>query len=211
MPTSRDDDLALVNACLERSDAAWTSLVQDYETTVYYAILNAFRVHGKSPDQDTILELQAEVFYRLVRDDFARLRSYSGRSGLRHWLKVVAGNFVIDTLRKRRPDCSLDDPAHAQARADLADPAPSPERQVAAGQARRDLDNLYRCLPQSDQLFVKLYYREGLSFEVIAQRMNTTVGAIYSRKNRVRKRLEAEARRVAASTDRRRWFVEENG
>ena len=118
------EDLKLARACLEHEPSAWSDLVSRYETTVYFAIQNAFRIHSVEVSGELITELQAEVFFRLVRDRFAKLRHYRGRCSLRHWLKVVTGNFVIDYLRKRRPDYSLNDPDCRGLQTSLVDSGP---------------------------------------------------------------------------------------
>ena len=51
------------------------------------------------------------------------------------------------------------------------------------------LRSLYKRLPEPDQHFIHLYVFEELSFDAIAEAMNTSVGAVYARKNRVRMKL----------------------
>lgn len=207
MSSSHAEDLALAKACLEYDQHAWEQLVRTYETTVYYAILNTFRVHHTDPHNELVVELQSEVFYRLVRDEFAKLRHFSGRSSLKHWLKVVTGNFVIDYLRKKKPACSFDDPTFALQGAAIRDHAPSPEENVSRQQAKDLVRALCTELSASDQEFVELFFRQELSSEEVAEKMGTTVGAIYSRKNRIRKKLEELVRKREKLATRRRSRV----
>jgi len=207
MSSAHAEDLALAKACLEYDQSAWETLVRTHETTVYYAILNTFRIHNTDPHNELVVELQSEVFYRLVRDEFAKLRHYSGRSSLKHWLKVVAGNFVIDYLRKKKPACSFDDPTFAAQGAAIRDRAPSPEDNVSQQQAKDLVRALCEELGPSDQEFVELFFRQELTSEQVAQKMGTTVGAIYSRKNRIRKKLQELVRKRESLARRRRSRV----
>ncbi|MCA9565057.1 MAG: sigma-70 family RNA polymerase sigma factor, partial [Myxococcales bacterium] len=95
-------DLCLIEDCVHGSAQAWAELVSRHELDVFYALRNAFRVHHVHATEDLLSELQAEIFFRLVRNDFRRLRKFDGRCSLKHWLKVVSSNFVIDYLRKKR-------------------------------------------------------------------------------------------------------------
>lgn len=195
LPSAPAGDLALVDACLAGSASAWATLVERFEATVYYAIRDAMRVHGRSPDEATLAELQAEVLFRVVRDDFARLRSYSGRCSLKHWFKVVASNYVVDTLRKRGPVGSLDDPALSGLAEGLADAAPPCDERLVRDEAVALLRELWAELAPDDRAFVRLFYEEERSAEEVAAAMHTTVGAIYTRKTRVIRRLRSLWRR----------------
>ncbi len=174
MPADRDPraalagDLALVDACLSGSASAWATLVERFESTVYFAVRDAMRVHGRSPDEATLTELQAEVLLLVVRDDFARLRSYSGRCSLKHWFKVVASNFVVDTLRKRGPTGSLDDPSLAALADSLTDGAPPCDERLARDEAVALLRELWGELADDDRTFVRLYYEEERCAEEVA-------------------------------------------
>jgi len=53
----------------------------------------------------------------------------------------------------------------------------------------RILDDVLRELPPRDRQLVRLTFVEGLSGEEVARALGTTVGAVYTRKNRIRKRL----------------------
>jgi RNA polymerase sigma-70 factor (ECF subfamily) len=182
-------DFALVQACVGGDRQAWCDLILQVETTVYFAVRDGLRLRGRNPSQDQVEELQADVFFSLVRRDFAKLRRYRGRSSLTYWMKVVTGNFVIDYLRKKRPTVSLDDPDAASHWEDLQDGCPNPEEALVSQEARAMVRDLWSELGAEDRRFVELFYERDLDFDDVAERMNTSVGAIYSRKNRVRNKL----------------------
>ena len=186
---NRTREKELVARCVTGDRDAWEALVCGFETTVYFALRNALLVNGHQAPDDLVDELQSEVFFRLIRNDFTKLRQFQGRCSLKHWLKVVVGNFVIDFLRKRRPSCSLDDPRLAELRDAIPSDNISPEDSVASLEARQLLRELWDVLAHDDRRFVELFYEQQLSFAEVAAEMRTSIGAVYARKNRVRKKL----------------------
>jgi RNA polymerase sigma-70 factor (ECF subfamily) len=196
IPARYQQDWSLVQRCLDQDRAAWAELVEKYEATLFFTIRHTLRARGAEAPDELVADLQADVLMALVKDDFRRLSRYAGRCRLGHWLKVVASNYTIDQLRQRRPTVSFEDPSRraVAATSGLTDHAPSPEQALQARQRQSAVRALYRELPQEDQRFMDLYLRRELSFEEIARQMDTTVGAIYARKNRVRKKLTALAR-----------------
>ena len=199
--TNRELDLSLVNRCVDGDTRAWVELVRRFEPTVMFATRKALRVHHIVPTEDRLEDLVAEIFFRLVRDDFAKLRSFQGRSSLACWLQAIAGNYVIDTLRKRKPALSLDDPKWEGLRHSLPDNAPTPDAALDRRESAALLRRLWSHLKPADRRFVHLYYEAELSFDEVARAMETSVGAIYGRKNRIRKKLERMVRRLAAALD----------
>lgn len=188
-------DRELVARCVAGDGQAWQQLVEAHESTVYFAIRSALTLRDRASSDELVRDLQSEVFYRLVRRGGARLASYSGRCSLKHWLKVVAGNFVIDYLRKRRADCSLDDPVQAPLRESLPAREPTPEAALEHRQRRALLRELWNRLSAEDRRFVELYYVDELGFAEVAEAMRTSVAATYTRKNRVTAKLRAALRR----------------
>ncbi len=190
------EDWCLVQRCMRGDRRSWVLLVERYENTIYYAVLHGFRGRGISISQEEVLDIQADIFAALVKKDFHKLSRYAGRSKLSRWLKVVASNHVIDLLRHRRPTVSFDDTSESAqyVTRSLCSREESPDDALGRQQLTERMRALYRELPQDDQRFVELFLVQELSFEEVAAAMNTTVGAIYARKNRVRKKLISLAR-----------------
>lgn len=191
------DDWKLVQACVHGDRASWARLLQLHERTIFFAILNTLRTWGAHSPRDRVEDLQGDVIIELVKNDFAKLRKYSGRSRLGQWLKVVSSNYTIDQLRKQRPTVSLSDDASSASRA-LRDTLPAEQvpadRRLQRAEQRAALRDLVQELPRDDRRFFELFCDRELSFEQIAEVMDTTIGAVYARKNRVRKKLTALAR-----------------
>jgi DNA-directed RNA polymerase specialized sigma24 family protein len=88
-----------LKACIEGHKPAWTTFVDRCAPIVYAAVRRT--VGGAAAlDADDIVQ---DVFLRLVRNDFALLRSYDpARAALSTWLTLIARSVAIDVTRKKR-------------------------------------------------------------------------------------------------------------
>jgi RNA polymerase sigma-70 factor (ECF subfamily) len=143
------------------------------------------------PD-DLVGEIHNQIFLGLMEQDGRRLGRWEGRSKLSHWIKVVSVNRTIDYLRARRPMLPLDDPygPGAAALERLTHSGPDPEQAALRAERARILGRAIGRLAAHDRRLVRLIYIEGRSGEDVARELGTTVGAVYTRKNRIRKRLK---------------------
>ncbi len=185
------EDFALVSRCVAGDRAAWGDLLRAHEAVIHFTVRSVLMSHaGHAPDH-VVEDVQADVVLALVAGDCHRLRSWSGRCKLRSWLKVVAHHLTIDRLRRRkRKMVSLDD-GHGALRDNLAFEGPDPETQVSNADRLARVFVLAEGLPDEDRQFLELFVVDGLDFGEIAERLGTTTGAVYARKNRVRKKLTA--------------------
>jgi RNA polymerase sigma factor (sigma-70 family) len=109
---------------------------------------------------------------------------------------VVAANAVIDHLRARRPSVSLE--SLEEAGTELPDSSASPEEVFARQELEQAVERLFAQLGDEDTLFVELHYARGLPHERVAELMGCSVGAVYARKSRIRKRLSELAQGLHA-------------
>ena len=190
------EDWALVQDCISGDRARWAALFLRYETTIEIAVRQTLQTHGAHAPAHRVEDIQGDIAVALVKHDFRKLRSYSGRCRLGAWLKVVASHHTIDTLRKQRPGLSLnaDTEASEALRNTLTDGSLAPDEALAWRHRAEMLRSLYDELHDEDRRFVALFFEQDLGFDEIAGIMETSVGAVYARKNRVRKKLMRLAR-----------------
>ena len=177
-----DKEMTLVLAVCRGERGALAQFIERYQGSIKLAIRFAGQRYGQRFDEDQQADLWGDLLVALVAEDFRKLRSYQGRSSLRQWLKIVASNMVIDQLRRHRPQLAIED-------LELAESSPSPFDQVLEREERALIDSAMSALNDEDRLFVELYYKRGHDFEGVAELMGTTLGAVYARKNRIRKKL----------------------
>ena len=142
----------------------------------------AYRMLGNADEAEQAAQ---EAFIRA----WTRLDSYDPAHKYSTWLLSITSNYCIDLLRKRRTQLlSLDGPLPAHP-ALMADRSAGPEAQAAIGEQQEIVQNLLQSLPEEYRQTVVLRYWYDMSYDEIAEVMNTTVSAIKSRLFRARRQL----------------------
>jgi RNA polymerase sigma-70 factor (ECF subfamily) len=122
----------------------------------------------------------------IVKDDFAALRSFAGRSSLAGYLQAVTTKVGLNHLRTERRkgwlrfrplDAAADSPAEES-------PAQDPQQLAAL---RRALD----ALPPRDQLILKLFHLDGAGYKEIAALMGLSMNAVSPALIRARQKIRA--------------------
>ena len=116
-----------------------------------------------------------------------------------HWLLAIASHYCIDQLRRRSLEMRLFDPRDLEG-AGLADPGPSPLRQVSAREERAEILGALDALPHKYRLPIMLRYFSELDYERIAGILGVTRGQVgsllFRAKRELRARLSGEAPRT---------------
>ncbi|MBN1946480.1 MAG: sigma-70 family RNA polymerase sigma factor [Bradymonadales bacterium] len=188
-------DCELLKGCLALQPDAWATFLDRFERSVRFAIRTVVGNNGRHASDDLVCEIQADLVVRLMDDGFARLKKFHGKSSLNHWLEVVARNLAIDHFRRCRLFVSPDEVGGVQGLADIPDPREGPEELLLRREAEEILADLLAQLSFEDRRFVQLCYERQLPASDIARIMGTSVGAVYSRKCRIQKKLADLERR----------------
>lgn len=158
---------------------AFGKLVEAYQTPVYNL---AYRMLNNSGEAE---EAAQEAFIRA----YTRLESYDPAHKFSTWLLSITSNYCIDQLRKRRALLlSIDEPLPPHP-ALHSDGEKGPERQVVLSEQQQMVQSLLAELQPEYREAVVLRYWYELSYEEIAEIMETTVSAIKSRLFRARRQL----------------------
>lgn len=187
-------DLRLLSECISGSKDAWDIFVELYSKLIYFAINKTLKLHSHSLHQDDVDDLFNTVFVSLLDNNFKKLRQFEGRDGctLSSWVRLITINHTIDFLRGQKQHISIDD--DSDDRQPLGDRLPdrniSFEEQLDQADTARALKEAIEELPESDRLFMELFYEKELPPEEIAGIMNVSVNTVYSKKNRVREKLQ---------------------
>ena len=78
----------------------------------------------------------------------------------------------------------------------IADNGPSPEAQAADSFLTQAIDNALADLPERERQIVELYYRQGVTFREIGERLNVTESRVCQLHARLKRRLESRLARV---------------
>jgi RNA polymerase sigma-70 factor (ECF subfamily) len=129
-------------------------------------------------------DVTSAIFLKLCRS----LDSFRGEAKFSTWIYTVASNAVMDSIRRRRPNVSLD----ADLRIDggdsvpreIEDDAPGPEDRVADADFARYVYSKLDALPPGQRSVIELRYFMELSYQQIADQLGVELGTVKSRLNR---------------------------
>ena len=159
--------------------AAFGKLIEAYQTPVYNL---AYRMLNNSGEAE---EAAQEAFIRA----YTRLDSYKPAHKFSTWMLSITSNYCIDLIRKRRALLlSIDEPLPAHP-ALQSEKSKGPESQMVMSEQQEMVQELLQELPEDYRQTVVLRYWYEMSYDEIAEVMNTTVSAIKSRLFRARRLL----------------------
>lgn len=193
------DDDHLLARVLDKDERAWRELLRRFRALVFRCITRVAARYDTVLSNEDANEIFGDVCVNLLRDDMHKLRAWDPARGSRlgSWLGLIAINTAYDYLRAtaRRPILDKIDGALERA-------AQDPDALDALLDKERWglLNNLLCEFTDRDRRFVELYYGHGLEPEEVAEEMRISVKTVYSKKNKVRSKLEAlaQATRQAA-------------
>ncbi len=158
---------------------AFGKLIGAYQTPVFNL---AYRMLGNADEAEQAAQ---EAFIRA----WTRLDAYKPAHKFSTWLLSITSNFCIDQIRKRRAILlSIDEPLPTHP-ALMSETSSLPEARVAESEQQVVVQNLLETLPADYRQAVVLRYWYDMSYEEIAEVMETTVSAIKSRLFRARRQL----------------------
>jgi RNA polymerase sigma-70 factor (ECF subfamily) len=188
------EEAALLSALLGAStkvqrDRLWGEFVRRYERLIVSCVVKALRRYGATFSRDDLDDLTGDVWLTLLREDMRKLRQYDAARGFRiaSFLGLVATNATIDHLRARQADAApLDDVIEdwAALRAE-----PTRDHVVEREQAELARAALAQ-LSVDEREFVVGCFREERSPEELARALGVTTNTVYSRKFKIREKLQ---------------------
>jgi RNA polymerase sigma-70 factor (ECF subfamily) len=197
------DDKELVERARKRDVAAFEELVARYRSKVYGL---ALRMMQDASDAEEIMQ---ESFISAWQN----LPNFRGESAFGSWLYRICANFALMRLRRRKME------AESDAQKNLPEPRfdsegtlltmPSydwtrgTEEKALDHELRRAIESATASLPDEHRSVFLLKDIEGLSYEEIAEAMNTTVPAVKSRLHRARLALREAIESFYAQPPRR--------
>ena len=173
------DEERLVESAIGGDAYAFEQLMEKHEARMYAV---ALRMCGNREDAQDCLQ---EAMIRIYR----AISSFKGQSSFATWAYRITMNSCLDELRRRknRQATSLD--ALLDVGFSPADEDNTPEHFSLAEERKRVLERAIGSLPEDMRSAVVLRDVQGMSYEQIADVLDTNVGTIKSRISRGRERL----------------------
>lgn len=190
-PPSYWSDLELRDRMLVRDRKAWLEFQRRFDRLVLRCINKvALRFRSHIGDED-LREIHAQFLFDLTNRDMHRLRAFEPDRGskLGTWIGMIATNTAWDYVRSasRQPL-----PGRNVVEVDYGVHDEDPSDGIERKQRWARIDGVMQELSIRDRDFVRLYYVDGLSPEAIAEAMSISVKTVYSKKHKIRARLEQE-------------------
>lgn len=154
---------------------AFTDLVIEYERAVYNLTYRMLGDHVEAEDA------AQEAFLRA----YTNIDRYDTTRPFRTWVLSIASHYCIDIIRKRRLSwLSLDDMLPGQLMAAIENR--SIEDLTIDGEREHTVQEMLRLVKPDERAIIVLRYWYDLSYEEIAEVLDTNVGVIKSRLFRAR-------------------------
>lgn len=174
-----DEEQVWLDQARRGDKVAFGKIIEAYQGPVYNL---AYRMLNNSGEAE---EAAQEAFIRA----YTRLDSYNPNHKFSTWLLSITSNYCIDLIRKRRAILlSIDEPLPPHPSL-MSEKSAAPEPQLVQNEQQELVRSLLAELAPEYREAVVLRYWHELSYEEIAEMMDTTVSAIKSRLFRARKQL----------------------
>jgi RNA polymerase sigma-70 factor (ECF subfamily) len=184
VPTDTIDQL--IAQCLAGDQVAWEKIVRQHWRKVFNI---AYKFTGKHDEAE---DLTQDVFLKI----FKSLHTFDQRANFQTWLVSVSRNLCIDhyrSVRKERETIDRDvDAGNLSPVAQTISPFAALEARDRVALLRKAMDQLPDALREA----VMLRDIQELSYQEIADRLQTPEGTVKSRINRGRTELSRQIRRL---------------
>ena len=167
-------DEELIKSFQEGDKKAFEAIFRRYQGRIYGYLFHLVR------DQALAEEVFQEAFFHLFRraSQFDSLRTF------RSWFFRVAHNRAIDFLRENRERGK-----HERFEEEFSALAPSPEDLVLEAESTRFLGRILQMLSEEHRSVLLLRFKEGLTYEEVAEVIGCPVGTAKSRTHHAIRKL----------------------
>jgi len=182
-------DRELLARMLERDGLAWREFDTRFGRLIFRCIHRVVARFRAGLGSEDVQEIHAQLMYELTARDMKKLRAFQPERGnkLGSWIGMLATNAAWDHLRRasRQPPSS-----EVQDATDLRSEGESPFEETVRREHVALVAETLAEFSDKDREFVVLYFMEGLTPEAVAEKMEISVKTVYSKKHKIRCRLE---------------------
>jgi RNA polymerase sigma-70 factor (ECF subfamily) len=183
----------LVSDLVAGDERAWRRFQATLGPALMEDIQRVRRQFPSSIASDDVRDIYAELCVQLLANDKRRLRQFDPAHGtsLRAWLGVLARHAAFDFLRNRRRQPTVRWRGDDERLVALGGEQPDAFGICSGRERARIVATVIEELSERDREFVELYFYEGLDPEQTAERLGICVGTVYSKKHKIRARIES--------------------
>lgn len=181
-------DRNLLERCLGHKPRAWEDFVDRFMGLVIHVVTHTAQARSVRLNPEDRDDLSSEVFLAILRNDFAVLRNFRGKSSLATYLTVVARRIVVKDILARKQAARLGDGSGQHSAQSIPDPHPPVEQRLSD---QEQVERLLEGLQGTEAEVVRLYHLEGKSYHEISSTIGmpeNSIGPILSRaRNKMRR------------------------
>jgi RNA polymerase sigma-70 factor (ECF subfamily) len=183
------DELELLERLFAHDERGWREFCRRYDRLIWRCITKVTTRFGNVLSQEDVREVYANFLLALMANDMHKLRMFNPEKGNRlgTWIGLLAINTAWDYLRSVSRQPAGDPLSIAEDRPSVA---PDPFEHAAQREDCLKVEKLLGTFSRRDRTFVTLYFLDGRSPEEIADEMGISVKTVYSKKHKIRTRLE---------------------
>jgi RNA polymerase sigma-70 factor (ECF subfamily) len=182
-------EVQLLDHLFAHDAKAWGEFCHRYDRLIWRCITKVTTRFGNVLSPEDVREVYANFLVTLMANDMRKLRMFKPEKGNRlgTWIGLLAINSAWDYLRCVARQPAGDPLSLAEERPSVA---PDPFEQVAQREDCSRVEKLLAGFSRRDRAFVTLYFVDGRSPEEVADEMGISVKTVYSKKHKIRTRLE---------------------
>jgi len=186
---SNNDDRKLVQKCIEGDVEAWNEFVERFSGLIYWAIKRKLNKHDSA-----YLQSEAEDIYQRIFASIWEKKSLIGvseRGNIAPWLVVLASNFTIDLIRRKRlEEGFLRNSFESEAKSQYRDTP------VLLKENKRLLEEAMKSLNGKEKSCLELNYIAGKKHREIAEIFNISINSVSTiiarAKDKIKKYIESK-------------------
>jgi RNA polymerase sigma-70 factor, ECF subfamily len=172
-------DRNLLDRCLARKPRAWEDFVDRFTGLIIHVVNHTARSRSMMLTSADREDLTADVLLAIVRDDFAILRRFRGKSSLATYLTVISSRVVVRRLVETRNG------APNGAAAEPAVESGGEQRMTD----REEVEQLMEHLDESEAAVVRMYHLEGKTYQEISRSTGMPTNSVGPMLSRARAKL----------------------
>lgn len=185
----KNDERKLVQRCIAGNAEAWDEFVDRFSGLIYWAIKRKLNKY----DCTYLMSEVEDIYQRIFTSMWEKksLISVGERGNISPWIVVLASNFTIDFIRKKRTEENL-------LRHNLESEIRSrdEEETILLREDKRLLDEAIKLLNEKERAYLELNYIAGKKHKEIAEIFNTSINSVSTiiarAKNKIKRYIESK-------------------
>jgi RNA polymerase sigma-70 factor, ECF subfamily len=182
-------DRTLLKRCVAREPGAWKDFVDRFMGLFTHVIHHTSHARSVRLGQEDVDDLCAEVFVRLLADDFVILRRFQGKSSLATYLTVIARRIVVREVAQRRFAEAMGHVSASHASLDQAHVQDNEHQRI---EDRELVAQMLEHLSDGERDVVTKFHLDGKSYRDISRDLDIPENSIGSILSRARAKLREQ-------------------